>query len=106
MHLAAATMPHPLREDADGVIRVAPTRVTLQTVVEAYHQGATPEEIALRHPVLTLEQVYGTISYYLSNEASLRGYLDEQRASSEAARRDAEQRPVVAQLRDRLRARR
>jgi uncharacterized protein (DUF433 family) len=106
MHLASATMPHPLREDADGVIRVGPTRVTLQTVIEAYDQGATPEEIALRYPVLTLEQVYGTISYYLTNERALRGYLNEQRANSEAARQDAEQWPVVSRLRERLRERR
>ena len=39
MHLASATMAHPLREDADGVIRVGASRVTLQTVVAAYDLG-------------------------------------------------------------------
>ncbi|MEQ1507564.1 MAG: DUF433 domain-containing protein [Myxococcota bacterium] len=105
MHLAS-TMTHPLREDADGIIRVGPTRVTLQTVITAYDQGAGAEEIAMRYPVLTLEQVYGTISFYLSHEHALRGYLDEQRAAGETARREAEQRPAVARLRERLRERR
>jgi hypothetical protein len=45
MHLAAARFSHPLREDPDGTIRVGHSRVTLQAVVDAYQQGASPEEI-------------------------------------------------------------
>jgi len=36
----------PLRLDKDGVARVGATRVTLDTVVAAFHNDATPEEIA------------------------------------------------------------
>jgi hypothetical protein len=36
----------PLHTDADGVVRVAGTRVTLDTVVGAFEAGATAEEIA------------------------------------------------------------
>lgn len=106
MHLATATLNHPLREDADGVLRIGRTRVTLQTVITAYDQGAGAEEIVLRYPVLTLEQVYGTLGFFLANERMLRAYLDEQRAGSEAAGREAEQRPAVSRIRDRLRERR
>jgi uncharacterized protein (DUF433 family) len=106
MHLAAARFSHPLREDPDGTIRVGHSRVTLQAVVDAYQQGASPEEIALRYPVLALEQVYATISFYLANEVALCEYLEAHRSSTAAAREQAERRPTVAQLRDKLRARR
>lgn len=106
MHLASATMTHPLREDADGVIRVGGTRVTLQTVVAAYDLGASPEEITLRYPSLTLEQVYSTIGFFLANEGELRKYVAEEAEASASARAESEQRPTVARLRERLRIRR
>jgi uncharacterized protein (DUF433 family) len=106
MYLASATVSHPLREDADGVIRVGDTRVTLQTVVAAWLQGAGAEEIALRYPTLALEEVYGTLSYYLSHRESLQAYLAEEEAASAAARWDSEQRPAVVAIRARLQARR
>ena len=57
--------PPPLHEDQDGVVRVGGTRVTLDTVVEAYEEGATPEEIVLQYSSLKLSDVYATIGYYL-----------------------------------------
>ena len=40
----------PLREDQGGVIRVAGTRVRLDTVVFAFNNGAPAEEILLSYP--------------------------------------------------------
>ena len=40
--------PIPLQTDADGVVRVGGTRVTLDTVVAAFADGATAEERAQR----------------------------------------------------------
>ena len=45
-----ATEPIPLTVDSDGVIRVAGTRVTLDSVVLAFLDGATAEEIAQQYP--------------------------------------------------------
>ncbi len=39
----------PLRAEADGVIRVSGTRVTLDTVIAAFSEGATAEEIAQQY---------------------------------------------------------
>lgn len=36
----------PLKTDKDGVMRVSKTRVTLDTIVAAFSEGATAEEIA------------------------------------------------------------
>ena len=40
------TEPIPLVADADGVIRVRGTRVTMETILTAFDEGATAEEIA------------------------------------------------------------
>ena len=40
----------PLRTDDHGVIRVGKTRVPLDTVVFAFNQGASPEEIVMSYP--------------------------------------------------------
>ncbi len=40
----------PLRMDTDGVIRIGDTRVTLDTVISAFLEGATAEEIVTLSP--------------------------------------------------------
>ena len=45
MTLAISVEPAPLEIDSNGVVRVAKTRVTLDTVVTAFLEGATAEEI-------------------------------------------------------------
>ena len=39
---------------AEDAIRLRGTRVGIETVVRDYLEGASPEEIALRYPTLTL----------------------------------------------------
>ena len=46
MTLPLEADPLPLTTDAHGVIRVAGTRITLDTILSIYKTGATPEEIA------------------------------------------------------------
>ena len=58
----------PLTADSDGVIRVAGTRVTLDTVAEAFQQGATAEEIVQQYPSLSLADVYSVFGYLLRNQ--------------------------------------
>ncbi len=47
---------------AEDAIRLKGTRVGIETIVRAYQEGASPEEIALRYPTLSLEQIHATIS--------------------------------------------
>jgi uncharacterized protein (DUF433 family) len=65
MTLLLETTPLPLATDNDGVIRVTGTRISLDLVVEVFQDGATPEEIAIQYPSLSLPVVYAVISYYL-----------------------------------------
>lgn len=106
MTLVIDTEPVPLAGDVEGVARVGGTRVTLDTLVAAFEQGATAEEIAQQYPSLGLADVYAVISYYLRRRDEVRAYLAarEQRAGAVQAENQAHFAPEG--LRDRLLARR
>lgn len=57
MTLTIAPETVPLTADVDGVIRVRKTRVTLDTVILAFLDGATAEEIVHQYPSLDLGDV-------------------------------------------------
>lgn len=88
-------------------IRIKGTRVGIETVLDDYLEGASPEEIAARYRTLTLEQVYATITYYLHNQKEVDEYLERWRAYTEAAWQEQQRNPppVVRRLRE-LKARR
>ena len=65
----------PLQVDSDGVMRVGGTRVTLDTVIAIFEQGATAEEIVQRFPTLDLADVYFAIGYYLRHRQEVDDYL-------------------------------
>lgn len=58
MLLVPTAEPIPLVADANGVIRVGRTRVTLDTVITAFLEGATAEEIREQYPSLQLSDIY------------------------------------------------
>lgn len=58
---------------------VAKTRVSLDSIVYAFLEGQTAEAIAQAFPVLTLEQVYGAVTYYLAHREQVDEYLGAQR---------------------------
>jgi uncharacterized protein (DUF433 family) len=80
MTLTVAPETIPLTKDADGVIRVGNTRVTLDTVITAFLEGATPEEIVHQYPSLDLTDVYAVITYYLRRRAEVDAYLQDSAA--------------------------
>jgi uncharacterized protein (DUF433 family) len=68
----------------EGVYWITDSRVSLDSIVYAFLEGHTAESIQQSFPVLTLEQVYGAITYYLANCESIDAYLHEQQATFEA----------------------
>lgn len=68
----------PLTLNEDGVCRVTGTRVNLESIVGAFDEGETPEEIVQNFPVLELRDVYAVITFYLRNLEPVRAYLAEQ----------------------------
>jgi uncharacterized protein (DUF433 family) len=101
----AAVEPIPLLTDADGVIRVAGTRVTLDTLVDTFLTGASPEEIAQDFPVLRLDDVYAVVTYYLRHRTEVDAYLRERRARAGVLRAEIEAHSPQTGLRARLLAR-
>ncbi len=69
--------------------RVADSRVSLDSVVYDYLSGLSPESIADNFETLTLEQVYGAITYYLSHRDEVDRHLMRNRAKFEALRKKA-----------------
>jgi uncharacterized protein (DUF433 family) len=65
-------------------IRVKGTRVDIDILLDAFHQGATPEQIQQSYPTVTREQVYATITYYLHNQQEVDAYLQRGREVAEA----------------------
>lgn len=96
----------PIHTDAHGVVRVAGTRVTLETIVDAFAAGATAEEIAQQYPTVPLADVYSVIAYYLRHQPEVEAYLKEREALAARVRQEVEERFPSAGIRERLLARR
>jgi len=64
-------------ENVGGAYRVAGSRVSLDSIVYCFLEGLSPESMAESFPTLTLEQVYGTIAFYLANHRMVDEYLRE-----------------------------
>jgi uncharacterized protein (DUF433 family) len=94
-----------VKSDAHGVARVGGTRVTLDTVVHAFNQGATAEEIVQQYPALNLADVYGAIAYYLHVRTDVDAYLEQRQQQARRIRQENEARFATAGIRERLLAR-
>jgi uncharacterized protein (DUF433 family) len=62
-------------EQQEGAYRIAGTRVSLDSVIYAFRRGASPESIQRSFPSLSLEQIYGAITFYLAHQEEIDQYL-------------------------------
>ncbi|MEW6296357.1 MAG: DUF433 domain-containing protein [Thermodesulfobacteriota bacterium] len=106
MNIAIVTKPVPLHLDAAGVLRVGGTRVSLDSVIAAFHDGTTPEEIVSQYDTLSLADVYAVISYYLEHQADIDSYLATRRIQRGQLRQEVEAHHTPHGIRQRLLARR
>jgi uncharacterized protein (DUF433 family) len=95
----------PLITDRDGVIRVGQTRVTLDTIVEAFNEGLAAEDIASQYPTLRLADIYGAIAYYLNHKQEVDDYLTQRAYEAVRVRAENEARFNLNELRARILAR-
>ena len=99
----------PLRLTEDGSIRIADSRVSLDSVVYHYKLGASAEQITQKFPDLELADVYAAITYYLNHEETVEEYLRQQEARGDEVQEKLESDPQYqkqsAELRARLLAR-
>jgi uncharacterized protein (DUF433 family) len=76
-------------EQRNGGYYVAGTRVSLDSVVYAYLRGESPEGIVYSFPALNLQQVFGSLTFYLENRNTIDEYLTRQKAEFERLREEA-----------------
>jgi len=103
------TLEVPLLASEDGTMRIAGTRVSLDSVLHHYQQGATAEEIALRFPALRLADIHACLAYFLNHPEPVEKYLDQRRQQADdlQARISADplQQQGVARMRERIKQR-
>jgi uncharacterized protein (DUF433 family) len=95
----------PFRWDEAGGIRIGLSRVTLDSILASYHNGSTPEEIAIQFSVLRLEDIYSTIAYYLNHRQEIDSYLEQRSQQAQQLRQQLTQKHNLVDLRQRLLAR-
>ena len=87
------SMPVEYVQKQHDIYRITGTRVSLDSIVYAWQAGQSAETIAQSFQTLTLEQVYGAITYYLAHREEIDRYLNQQHDDYQAKRqatRDAD----------------
>ncbi|MBI4614465.1 MAG: DUF433 domain-containing protein [Planctomycetes bacterium] len=102
MPIAIEPICSPLAVDDHGTIRIGGTRVTLDSVIAAFREGYSAEEISEQYPSLSLADVYGTIAYYLRRREPLDLYLREGLARQDEAYAEIDVRHPPGSIRERL----
>jgi uncharacterized protein (DUF433 family) len=88
-------------------LRVGDSRVSLDTVIHEFENGADPEGIVHAYPTLQLADVYAVLAYYLRHRDEVNDYLRKRQAEAAALRQQIEARqPNGTSLRAKLLARR
>jgi uncharacterized protein (DUF433 family) len=95
----------PLKMNKDGVILVSKTRVTLDTIIAAFSEGASAEEISYQYPSVPLGDIYSVIGYYLRKKKQVDAYLKRREKLAQEVRRQNEEKSSASGIRERLLAR-
>ena len=106
MNVVVSTSEIKLTKTEAGVLRIGDSRVSLDTVIIAFAQGATPEQIVEDYDSLELSEVYAAISYYLQNREEVEEYLAHRKVQRDNLRREIESRSNPQGIREKLLARR
>jgi uncharacterized protein (DUF433 family) len=76
-------------QQRSGGYFVEDTRVSLDSIVYSFLRGESPEGIAESFPALTLEQVFGALTFYLANRDAVDQYLSKGKEEFEQLRQEA-----------------
>ena len=92
----------PLTQDANGIILVKGSRVTLDTLIARYQVGDTVEEIHEGYPSVSVEQIQKIISWYLTHQNEVDEYVSKEEEEAQIIRREIESQPANIALREKL----
>jgi uncharacterized protein (DUF433 family) len=104
MALAVEAIKVPIVVDASGIARVGGTRVTLDTVIESFLTGMTPEEISKAYS-LDLGDIFSTLAYYIYYREEVDQYLSARAIEAAELRAIIEKRWNPVGVREKLLAR-
>ncbi len=96
----------PLSADAEGVLRITGSRVTLDSIIHQFRTGATAEQIQEDFPSVTLADIYAVIAYYLQHSQEVEKYFVEQSQRSSDTRQELEGKLKTDGVRQMLKQRR
>ncbi len=78
-------------EQRDSGYWIKGSRISLDSIVYGFLRGASPESIAHSFPLISLEEVYGAIAFYLAHQAEIDAYLQLGGAEFETLRQASRQ---------------
>jgi uncharacterized protein (DUF433 family) len=88
-------------ERREGGYYIAGTRISLDSIIYPFKDGASPEGILRSFPLIgSLEKVYGAITFYLANTEAVEAFLSEQERLSREL--EAKQTPLPESLSNKL----
>jgi uncharacterized protein (DUF433 family) len=71
--------------NSESDIRIKGHRISIQHVLNLYQQGKGTDELLHRFPTLSMEKIYATILYYLTNKEEVEVYLVREKLMDEEA---------------------
>ena len=77
-------------EERESCYRISGKRISLDSIIYLFLSGTSPESIVQSFPALTLEEVYGGITFYLANHKVVDAYLEEGEKIFETLRRGSQ----------------
>ncbi len=84
---------------APNDIRLKGHRIGIESVLYEYiHNAQTPEDMTVRFPTLSLDQIYATILYYLRNKEQIDQYMTDWLEYGERMRERQKRNPSPAVL--------
>ena len=89
MAMTIGTTPKAVRL-VQGVLKIGDTRVSLDTVVFEFNNGADAAAIQRTFDSLSLAQVHSAIAYYLHNKAEVDRYLAKREGARARMKREIE----------------
>lgn len=109
MAIVETTQELPLTVTADGTIKISGSRVSLDSVIFNYRQGATVEKVAMRFQGRRLADIHSCIAYFLNHQEEVNKYLADREQSAvdlrERITSDPLQQQGLNEMRERIQAR-
>jgi uncharacterized protein (DUF433 family) len=99
-------LPDFFTQDKYGYIHLAGHRIGLMHVVDLYKEGYSPEMLLDHFPTLSLALLHKVIAFYLENQAEVDAYIAQCRAEIDRQAAAPQPGPDLAELRQRMEARR